>query len=309
MIKELSYILAVAQTGNVSKAAESLYISQPSLSRYIRDLEARLGVQLFQRINNRFVLTYAGEKYVETSKQILALYENLERDLKDIDDAMTGRLKVGCALVRMSYNIPPILKAFIDKFPKVDLQLFENYTTKGLEDMLLNGEIDLAIINQSNSPKLSYIPFFSEELLLIVPPTQPIAVKGRRRPECVYPWIDLRLLSGQPYIRLNGEQAIAIKVNRIFQEKGITPSTILMVKSIESAFRLAEAGLGCAIVPESLLSIPSVETPPKIFSFGDPLTTWTLSIAYREGTELSNVAIEFIRLVKQRYETMKGPGT
>ena len=208
----------------------------------------------------------------------------------------------------MSYNIPPILKAFVDKFPKVDLQLYENYTTKGLESMLLNGDIDLAIINQSNSPKLSYIPFFSEELLLIVPPTQPIAVKGRKKPGCIYPWIDLKLLNNQPYIQLHSEQAIAVKVNSIFQENNITPSTILTVKSIESAFRLAEAGLGCAIVPETLLSIPSVKTPPKIFSFGNPITTWTLSIAYREGTVLSNVAMEFIRLVKKKYETMKRPG-
>lgn len=69
MLKELSYVLAVAEKGNVSRAAEALFISQPSLSRYIKDLENRLGVQLFQRINNRFVLTYAGEKYVETAKK------------------------------------------------------------------------------------------------------------------------------------------------------------------------------------------------------------------------------------------------
>lgn len=308
MLKELSYVVAVAQTGSVSKAAENLFISQPSLSRYIRDLESRLGVQLFQRVGNRVSLTYAGEKYVETSKQILALYENLERDLKDVDEALTGRLKVGCALVRMSYNIPPILKAFIDKFPKVDLQLYENYTTKGLESMLLNGEIDVAIINQGETPKLSYIPFFSEELLLVVPPTQSIAVRGIRRPECVYPWMDLHLLDGQPYIRLHGDQAIAMKVNHIFEEYNIHPSTILTVKSIESAFRLAEAGVGSAIVPETLLSIPSVDTPPKVFSFGHPITIWTLSIAYREGSTLSSVAMEFIHLVKKRYETMKSPG-
>ena len=69
MIKELSYVIAVAEKGNVSKAAESLFISQPSLSRFIKDLENRLGVTLFQRINNRLILTYAGEKYVETAKR------------------------------------------------------------------------------------------------------------------------------------------------------------------------------------------------------------------------------------------------
>ena len=61
MLKELSYVVAVAQTGSVSKAAENLFISQPSLSRYIRDLESRLGVQLFQRVGNRVSLTHAGE--------------------------------------------------------------------------------------------------------------------------------------------------------------------------------------------------------------------------------------------------------
>ena len=308
MLKELSYVLAVAQEGSVSKAAEALYISQPSLSRYIRDLQTRLGVPLFKKINNRMVLTYAGEKYVETSKQILALYKNLENDLKDINEALTGRLQVGCPLVRMSYNIPSILKAFVDKFPKVDLQLYENYTTKGLETMLLNGEIDLAFVNQNISPKLCYVPFFSEELLLIVPPTLPLAVKGTKKPGCIYPWIDLKNLNGQPYIQLHDEQAIAAKVKHLFQEYDIIPSTVLTVKSIESAFRLAEAGLGCAIVPETLLNIPSVDTPPHIFSFGNPTTTWTLSIAYRQGATLSNVAMEFIRLVQKKYEVFKRTG-
>ena len=102
MLKELSYVIAVAEKGNVSKAAESLFISQPSLSRYIKDLENRLGVQLFQRINNRLVLTYAGEKYVETSKKITGLYSDLEKELSGINESLSGRLCIGCALLRRS---------------------------------------------------------------------------------------------------------------------------------------------------------------------------------------------------------------
>ncbi len=70
MIKELSYVIAIAEKGNVSKAAESLFISQPSLSRYIKDLENRLGVQLFQRINNRLILTHAGENTWKRPKRL-----------------------------------------------------------------------------------------------------------------------------------------------------------------------------------------------------------------------------------------------
>lgn len=302
MLKELSYIIAVAEKGSVSKAAESLFIAQPSLSRYIRDLESRLGVTLFQRINNRLILTHAGEKYVETAKQIIILYSNLEQELAGINEVLAGRLKVGCAVLRMSYNMPAILKAFITKYPKVDLQLFENYTTKGLEDMLLAGEIDLAIINQRNLPKLCYIPFFEEEILLVVPSTQTLAGRGISKFGLKHPWIDIKLLHNQPYIGLNGEQSIAIKAQDIFKQNHIAPSTVLCVKSVESAFRMAEAGLGSAIVPETVIKIPSVVSPPKIFSFGEPVTKWNLSIAYREGASLSNAAMEFIRLVQDIHQ-------
>ncbi len=302
MLKELLYIVAVAEKGNVSKAAAELFISQPSLSRYIKDLEKRLGVQLFQRINNRLILTHAGEKYVETSKKIIKLYTDLEMDLADINEELYGRLKIGCAVLRMSYNMPIILKSFVDKYPNVDVQLYENFTTKGLEHMLLNGEIDLAIINQRNLPKLNYIPFFEEELLIAVPRLQALSLKGVTKPGLKYPWLDIRLLHNQPYIGLNGEQSIAIKTREIFSKNNITPSTVLKVKSVESAFRMAEAGLGCAIIPETVIKIPSVKKPPNFFSFGDPVTKWDLAIAYREGTVFSNTALEFINLVKNIHQ-------
>lgn len=298
MLKELKYIIAVAETGNISKAANNLFITQPSLSRYVKNLEKQLGVQLFQHINNRFVLTYAGEKYVATAQKIMEMYANLEDDLSNIHEEFSGRLKVGCAVLRMSYNMPIILSTFIRKYPNVDLQLFENYTTKGLEDMLLNGDIDLAIIYPRNLPKLNYIPFFIEELLLAVPHTQMLSFKGIQKPTLKYPWIDITLLNKQTYIGLNGEQSIAVKAKEIFDKYNITPSTVLKVKSVESAFRMAEVGLGCAIIPETITKIPSVKIPPKLFSFGNPKTTWGLAIAYRKEMVLSKTAIEFINLVK-----------
>lgn len=105
-LKEARYILAIAKHKSIGKAAESLFISQPSLSRYIKDLENRLGVQLFQRINNRLILTHAGEKYVETAKKITEMYTDLEKDLSGINEELSGRLRVGCAVLRMSYNMP-----------------------------------------------------------------------------------------------------------------------------------------------------------------------------------------------------------
>ena len=261
MIKELAYVIAVAEKGNVSKAAESLFISQPSLSRFIKDLENRLGVTLFQRINNRLILTYAGEKYVETAKKITELYARLEQELSGVNNELSGRLRIGCAMLRMAYNMPAILKTFINRYPKVDIQLYEHYTAKGIEDLLLSGDLDLAIINPRKLPKLIYIPFFEEELLLAVPASQMLASKGVVKAGFKYPWLDIRLLHNQPYISLNGEQSIASKALEIFSQNRITPSTILRVKSVETAFRMAEVGLGCAIIPETVARFSKVPCP------------------------------------------------
>lgn len=299
MLKEMSYVLAIVEHGTASKAAEALFITQPSLSRYVRDLERRLGVQLFSRINNRLVLTHAGEVYVETAKEILSLYNGMQQEFCGINEKLSGRLKLGCAVLRMSYNMPSILKAFITKYPNVDLQLYENYTTAGLEKMLLSGEIDIAVINQRNLPKLHYIPFFEEELLLAVPPTQALAAKAIAKPGLKYPWIDIRLLQNQPYIGLNGEQSIAVKSQEIFKTYNVNPAYTLKVKSVESAFRMTEVGLGSSIIPETVTKIPSHKEPPKLFSFGEPVTLWNLALAYREEAILSTVEEEFINLVKE----------
>lgn len=299
MIKELSYVIAIVEYGSVSKAAESLYITQPALSRYIRDLEHRLGVQLFSRINNRLILTYAGEKYVATAKKIADQYASLQKELSDIDETLAGRLRLGCAALRSAYNMPAIVKTFINKYPNVNLQLFEYFSTTELETMLLNKEIDLAIVNQRNIAKLSYISFIEEELLLAVPSSHELAGRGILRPGLSYPWIDIRLLHNQPYVHLNDKQSIGMIAEEIFTENNIHPLIVMNVKGVESAFRMTEVGLGCTIIPQFISKISYTKDSLKLFSFGDPVTTWGMAIAYSKEISLSNIETEFINLALQ----------
>ena len=303
MFKELSYVIAIAEYGNVSKAAEKLFISQPSLSRYIRDLENRLGIQLFFRKNNRFFLTQAGEKYVETAKKIIELYEGLEAELSNINIELRGTLRVGCAILRMAYNMPEIFKAFMNKYPNVDLQLYEDYTTKGIEDMLLRGDIDLAIINQRKLSKIKYIPILEEELLIVTSATSNLGQESKNKPEFKYPWIDVSILNERPYIALNNEQSISIKMREIFQEKNVKPEVVMRVKSVESAFKMAEIGIGFTVVPETIANSLNYSTDSgvNLFSFGDVVTKWNLAVAYNKDSILSKTAREFVKQVRSMF--------
>ena len=104
--RELSYVLAIAKYQNITKAAESLYISQPTLSEFLIALEENLGLKLFKRLGNKYVLTYAGERYVEHARQIQRVKTDLDMEMADILKRDAGVLNVAFAHMRCTYVLP-----------------------------------------------------------------------------------------------------------------------------------------------------------------------------------------------------------
>ena len=277
MIKELSsYVIAIAEKGNVSKAAESLFISQPSLSRYIKDLENRLGVQLFQRINNRLILTHAGEKYVETAKRLRKC-----TDLGRWHQRRAVRPPAGgCAVLRMSYNMPFDPQVLYHQIPQRGLTALRELYHQGAGIHAVKRRDRPGSSSTSGSSPPEH-PLFEEELLIAVPAAQTPGRQGRSQRGLQIPGSTSACSTTSPTSGSTASSPSPSKPGN-FQPIPRHPSYGIKVKSVESAFRLAEAGLGCAIVPETVVRIPSVPVPPKIFSFGDPITKWNLAIAYRE---------------------------
>ena len=145
-LKDIDYLIAVAKYGNISKAAESLYISQPALSKYITGLEKRVNLPLFNRIGNRFVLTYAGERYLARAKEIATCRDSLERELQDIAGCNDGELKIAVPVIRGSHILPSVIPEFRKLYPHIRLTLNES-DSQPLEKLLLDGNVDLAIIH------------------------------------------------------------------------------------------------------------------------------------------------------------------
>jgi len=152
---------SIAKEGNLTAAAQRLFISQPSLSGMLAHMEEELGVKLFDRSVTPMMLTYAGEQFVKSAEEILAIYYDLQHRMDDISDAYIGRLNVGCGPRLSPYLIPKILPQFMKRYPDVQINLFE-YARQLLEQRLASGNLDLVFttlvppVNKS----IDYMPLY-----------------------------------------------------------------------------------------------------------------------------------------------------
>src|SRR5262245_57100967 len=144
-LHQLRYFVAVAQAGNFSRAAERCHVSQPPLSQQVLKLERRLGQPLFRRLGRRAVLTDAGRMLLDRAMSILADVDDAERRLRAGDQAGTGRLAIGAIPTIAPYLLPPILRAFVRRCPRVELIVREDVTDR-LVTAVVEGELDLALV-------------------------------------------------------------------------------------------------------------------------------------------------------------------
>ena len=166
--KDLSYVIAIAEQQNITRAAEALFISQPTLTKFLQKLEGELGQKLFRKVGNKFLLTYAGERYVAKSSEILQLKKELDHEMADIIKSNVGELNIAFPAVRGTYMLPCTLPVFKKLYPNVQLKITEAPSST-LEKMLIAGSLDLAFFNApTKSPEIAYDIITTEEMILLM---------------------------------------------------------------------------------------------------------------------------------------------
>lgn len=162
----LKVFLTVAQRMSFTKAAEELFISQPAVSKHIKEIEKHYQYPLFERNGNRLKLTHSGEILKEYAVQIMALYQEMNVKVKYQNEKHHGILKMGSSTTASEYVLPPYLANFKKKYPNIFIQLKTDNTEK-IEHLLINNEIDIAIVEGKNKrSSLDYIPFQKDEIVL-----------------------------------------------------------------------------------------------------------------------------------------------
>ncbi len=157
----------VARSLSFTKAAETLHISQPAVSKHIKQLEAHFSVRLFEREGNKIILTEEGEILFQSALQIFDIYNQTEYKLNQLKNKSGGILRVGASTTMTMYIIPPVLSEFKQRFPQVSLSWI-NGNSKKIESALLNKEIDLGIIEgRRHSKDIKYVNMLKDELVAI----------------------------------------------------------------------------------------------------------------------------------------------
>lgn len=297
--RELEYVLGIEKYHNITKAAEAMYISQPTLSKFLQNYEKELGLRLFERSGNRYYLTYAGERYVRYARQILLLESDMKRELEELAANRRGRLSIGYQMNRSAYAVPLTVPKFKAEFPEVDINIQEQ-SSETLEQQLLAGKLDIVVFNYpERSPLLEYEVIDQEELLLITPWDHPLCIRQTEAGNHRHPYMDLTLFAREPFILQHSDQTTGRAAREILADAGISPPVVLKTRSIEGTVRLVEAGVGCSFVIESgLMRAAGILSNVRCFSIGQTSRNMDLVVAHRKSDYLSKHAQSYIRILR-----------
>lgn len=291
---QLEYVMAIAEEKSFSKAAKKLYISQPSLSQYIMRLEEQIGIKIFDRTTNPLILTFAGEKYLETAKKILNLNNQLIQVLGDISDSKKGRLIIGIPISIERYILPLILPEFYKRFPEIEIVIKEQPAIK-LEEMLAQGEVDIAILHLPiQAEGIEYEPISVEKIFLVAPPGYHTrSIKELKKQQK----FDFNYLKDEKFILLKPGYRMRFVADELFKRAQFKPNILLEIRNLDTAYCLASAGMGFTLIPENIIMFLNTNQYDNYFSIDD--ITFTLVVAYRRGAYLTKVIREFITITKE----------
>lgn len=304
-LKQLQYLLTLAKHRNFTKASKALYISQPSLSSYVAKVEDDLGVTLFDRGTNPLTITYAGEIYMKGAGEILDAYRRLENRLSDISAHKIGRIRVALSSDRAAYMIPLILPKYRELHPGVTVQITPSPSAQ-IPELLLDNQIDLAILPGGSgiSQTLIRSDLYSEELVLVAGKE---LIREEYLMEGVRDAVDIYHLEDIPLITLEPQHSIRSFVDHLFSSNGLRPNILMETSSLTSAYRLATAGLGAAIVPRMTLELIRGTQDTPVYSLGSGGTTWKIVAIRRKDREAGQIEKDFITLSRQIFLS-RSPG-
>jgi DNA-binding transcriptional LysR family regulator len=247
MLPQIEAFLEVARRQNLSRAAEALFVSQPTLTARLQSLEAALGEQLFVRTRRGMRLTEAGDAFLPYAEHALrALADGRER-LDELRRGMAGRLVLGAPPTVSTYTLPALLARFSAAHPGVRLAV-KTGTSEEILEMVLHDQVQLGIIRALASQEIETVPLFTDTLVLIAGPRHRLARSRRGRRA------RLADLAGEVLVLFGRSSSYLAFTTATFRQAGVLPGSVLELDNIEAAKKMVERGLGVSLVPSSTVA-------------------------------------------------------
>jgi len=301
--KEAEYILTIISEGNLTKAAQKLYISQPSLSQAIQKLEKGFGVPLFLREGHRIKPTFYGSRCAEVCSRMIKLCRDMANEFDETNNINRGSVIVGMPFNLSSYIFPVLYSIYQKKYPKIKVTPVEG-TSQDLESMLVSGNIDIAVITlPCKNPVLECKKIFDANMILSVPNGNRLNQYAVNKPGERHARLDIKLADREPFILSPVGQKVYGVEQDIFKYAGITPKIVFVTKNVETKKRMSAAGLGLAIFPEHYLDFYSSYSGANYYYIDcDYESHWTVGAVYRKDSFMPKATADCLSILTELFE-------
>lgn len=308
---QIEYMLVLAEERNYSKAAKRLFVTQPSLSQMISNLESQLKVQLFDRSTSPIRLTQAGEIFVDYAMKIKMEENNMIRKLSDLQELKTGTLKIGTSPFRASCLLSRSIAEFQKRYAGITVSVIED-DIQSLENGVMNGTLDLVIcLTPSDSQNFHIDELAAEKVYLAIAKDNPIneELKDYRLTAEDIRVNSPRLFQTKPlqfsafkkekFILLEDSEYDMELVSSLCEKTNIEPKGTLSTKYVETAFSFALTGLGAALIPDTYIRFGNILNHPYYYEIDDTRTENSIVLLSKRNNYLSQAAKEYCMILKQ----------
>lgn len=288
-LRQLQIFEAIARLGGFTRAAEELFLTQPTVSMQIKKLEKGIGLPLFEQIGKQVFLTGAGKVLYEHTRQILDTFDNLEMEIADLQGLKTGLLRLA-VVTTAKYFAPRALGQFCERYPGVDVALKVTNRERLLQRMSQNLD-DLYIIGRPpNIKDVVFEPYLENPLVVLAPRSHPLVTKKNIAPQ---------QLAELPFIVRESGSGTRIAMEQFFGEHGIKLKIRMELGSNEAIKQAIDAGLGISVLSRHALALEGVDGRLAILDIkGFPLS-WHWYVGHPKGRRLSIIAKTFLDFLKK----------
>jgi DNA-binding transcriptional LysR family regulator len=244
LLSQLQAFLEVARARSVSRAADSLFLTQPALTARIQGLERDLGAQLFVRTPRGMKLTEAGDAFLPYAARAIETLADGRRMVNAFERGGAGKLALGAAPAVSTYVLPAVLARFSVGHPRVAVSVRTGHSEE-LLDLVVRDRVDLGLVRALRHPDIASTPLYEDRLLLVVEPKHRFALSGS---------IELAQIAGEQLVLFDRTSSYTELTNALFRGAGVVPLGVMELDNIEAAKKMVQQGFGVALLPQTAVA-------------------------------------------------------
>ena len=289
-IESLKVFCDLAETKSFTKAAEINKVTQSAVSQTISTLERRFTSLLIERSKKNFRLTPEGEVFYDYSKRILQTCDALQSKLQEIENVISGNIRVATIISIGLHVLPPYVTTFLQRYPTVNVHV-EYRPDDQVYESVLGNVVDLGLVAYpTRDPRLEIVHLRTDTLVLICHPQHPLAARKS---------VKVKALSGQKFISFERDIPTRRALDKIFKEHRVTVEQVMAFDNIETVKRAVEIDSGVAIVPRETVTQEVANQTLAAVELENGAYSRPLAVIYKKNKVLSPAIKQFIALLKE----------